>query len=153
MAKADDNVVSIAQHDGDWVSIWGQYDFNILPDVSAEPFVRNLPEASVLIYFAIEGTSGSLIYERFDHSALTGSYGEAGGVVQDTKCRGVPPPRDEDVGQVDEWGLLNFVLPSELPYERLSEARYTHYRFDPVLSVAMSTGIEAKAGQRWWKFW
>lgn len=153
MAKADDNVVSIAQHDGDWISIWGQYDFNILPDVSAEPLVRKLPEAGVLIYVAIEGTSGSLVYERFERGVLTASYAEVEGEVQDSRCRGIPPPRDEAFGQVDEWGLLNFALPAELPYEEISEARYTHYRFDPVLLADPSSGIETKAGKSWWRFW
>jgi hypothetical protein len=127
MSNADDSVVSIAALGNDWISLWGQHDFNLLEDASAKPFLPQLSDANIVIYYAVEGTSGALIYERYDNGTLTNSYFEIEGRPDATRCVGALPPKN------DEWGLLTFVLPPEATFEQISETKHEHFRFRPTV--------------------
>jgi len=152
MSKADDYVVSVAGLGNGWISLWGQYDFNMLHDVSAKRFVPQLHDAKTLIYYAVEGTSGALIYERYDSGTLTQSYLEIEGKPEADRCVGTLPPKDEEFGQVDEWGLLTFALPPEVTYEHISETKHEHFRFRPTLECAPKKS-ERITKKPWWKLW
>jgi hypothetical protein len=127
MSNADDHIVSVAALGSGWISLWGQYDFNLLPDVSAKHLLPQLRDAKTVIYYAVEGTSGALVYERYDDSALTSSYFEIEGKPEAKRCVGTLPPRD----QLDEWSLLEFAMPAEVTYECISETKHEHFRFRP----------------------
>ncbi len=152
MAKADDYVVSIASLLGGWISLWGQYDFNILHDVSAAPLLPRLSDATPLIYYAVEGTSGGLIYERYDGGQLTHSYLEIEGRLETERCVGTPPPKSEKYGQVDDWSLLEFALPAPVTYEQITETKHEHYRFRPAPEFAPREP-EVIPSTPWWKMW
>ena len=131
MSKAEDYVVSTAALGNNWISVWGQYDLNIMNDISAEDLARQLSDANTVIYYAVEGTSGALIYERYDNGALTNSYVEIEGRPETDRCVGAPPPKNNDWDQVEEWGLLRFALPPEVTFEHISETKHEHFHFRP----------------------
>jgi len=151
MAKADDYIVSIARIGDGWISIWGQYDFNMLPDVSAKPVVTKLPEASTIVYYAVEGTSGGLIYERYENGTLVHSYFEVENQPDENRCLGNPPPRDPEYNQVDEWSLLTFALPTGVTYERISQTEHLNYRVS--VENQQSTPAETEHKKPWWRIW
>jgi hypothetical protein len=61
--KADDFQVLVAFHNG-WTVLGGQFDFNVLPNVSCEDLPAEIAAAPRLTYFAVEGTSGGLLFRR-----------------------------------------------------------------------------------------
>jgi hypothetical protein len=75
------------------------------------------------------------------------SYAEVEGKSESERCIGSPPPRDQ-YGQVDEWSLLRFALPSEIPLETLCALKADEYRFSTPAKPA-----ETSVAKKWWKFW
>jgi hypothetical protein len=130
MSNADDHVVSVAELKNGWVSLWGRYDFNLLDDASAKQFVPKLTDFDTVIYYAVEGTSGALIYERYDNGVLTNSYTEIEGHSEAAKCIGASPKK-KGSDQIDEWGLLRFALPPEVTFDHISETPHEHFQFRP----------------------
>ena len=125
----------------------------MLSDVSAKSLVAKLPEASAIIYYAVEGTSGGLMYEQYENGVLNRSYVEVDGEVDTSRCLGEPPPRDEEFQQVDEWGLLMFAPPSSVSYEQIAATKHVHYRVSIKPTTFLENEVHAAPRKPWWRIW
>ena len=151
MTKAEDGLVAVGCCNG-WTILCGQYDFNSLPDCSAARFASGEPVMPHIVYFATEGTSGGLVFEEYRDGELTRSYCQCEGVVEQARCINMPVLTSLR-GQVDEWILLEEVLPKDLTANAIVGASVTHFRINLRPRKSRKSADAANGRQKWWKLW
>lgn len=144
--KADDRRVLIGSLNG-WTVLSRQFDFNVLPTASLSDLAASFTAGKHLIYFGVEGTSGSHWFEEMNDGQFIRCYCEMEGKPDLQRCLGPRPPVDR-YGQVDEWELLRFGLPAPFFLDAITSLAGTEYQFTPHRHSQPKPFSEEKP---WWK--
>lgn len=149
MEKVDDDKELRIGFDGTISFIQGQFDFDLSEDQINE-MLRRYSEGTFAIWLAVEGTSNSHIYRKYQNGTLEQSFESYESEVARAKCKG-PQPAKNEYGQVDEWALVELLKDVGIKYDDLRSMTLRVLSFPQGLSTMPTT--PDRAPKKWWAFW
>ena len=100
----------------------------------------------MVLWLAVEGTSGSYLLKKFKDGNLVQSYASYEGREAEMECLGAKPEKDK-YGQIGEWELVKEVEKEGISYRAISELEFKVYNYPE------PSETPTPVSRRWWQFW